>query len=97
MSFDGIGGAKIYPAWNGPGTVKAVLIGADYAPVSEYLIQEIQEAMMPVPAEGYGIAPIGHTVDIASAIGVSIAYNNQCYLPARIFLGNLTNENRRCS
>ncbi len=73
MSFDGIGGAKIYPAWNGPGTVKAVLIGADYAPVSEYLIQEIQEAMMPVPAEGYGIAPIGHTVDIASAIGVSIA------------------------
>ena len=28
-AFDGIGGCKIYPVWNGGGTVKAVLISSD--------------------------------------------------------------------
>lgn len=72
LSFDGIGGAKIYPVWDGPGTVKCVLLGADYGPVSGYLISEIQAAMMAVPEKGYGIAPIGHTVTVESAEGVEL-------------------------
>lgn len=72
LSFDGVGGVKIYPVWNGPGTVKGVLLGTDYAPVSSYLVEEIQEAMMPEPEEGYGITPIGHTATIVSAEGITV-------------------------
>lgn len=71
-AFEGIGGAKIYPVWNGPGTVRCVLIGSDYRPVSGYLVKQIQQAMCPAPEEGYGIAPIGHRVTAVSVTGVDI-------------------------
>lgn len=76
-SFEGIGGAKIYPVWDGPGTVKCVLIGADYGPVSGYLTEQIQQAMCPAPAEGYGIAPIGHRVTVVSVSGIEINMETQ--------------------
>ena len=56
----GIGGAKIYPVWNGGGTVKAVLISSDFTVPSDYLISQVQEKFCPVPSKGYGLAPIGH-------------------------------------
>lgn len=72
LEFDGIGGSKIYPVWNGGGTVKVVLISSDFGVVSDYLVKQIREAVDPVPAEGYGFAPIGHTVTVESAEGVDI-------------------------
>lgn len=56
----GIGGAKIYPVWNGGGTVKAVLISSAFRAPSEYLISQVQEQFCAMPSTGYGIAPIGH-------------------------------------
>lgn len=64
--FDGIGGCKIYPVWNGGGTVKAVLISSDYNTVSDELISEIQEEMCPTPKKGYGISAIGHDTTVES-------------------------------
>ena len=69
--MDGIGGCKIYPVWKGGGTVKTVLISSDYGPVSEHLINEIQEKMCPTPKNGYGIAAIGHDVTVSSAIEIA--------------------------
>lgn len=71
-SFDGISGCKIYPVWNGGGTVKAVLIGSDYGVVSETLVAEIQEEMCATPSTGYGIAPIGHDATIVSVSSVPV-------------------------
>lgn len=65
-AMDGIGGCKIYPVWQGGGTVKAVLISSDYGTVSSYLVNEIQEKMCPTPKAGYGIAAIGHDMTVAS-------------------------------
>ncbi len=70
-SMDGIGGCKIYPVWQGGGTVKAVLISSDFGPVSPYLVQEIQEAMCPTPHAGYGIAAIGHDMTVVSVSEVA--------------------------
>lgn len=64
--FDGIGGCKIYPVWNGGGTVKAVLISSGYNTVSTELVNEIQEALCPTPKKGYGISAIGHDVTVES-------------------------------
>lgn len=67
-SLEGVAnnGVKIYPAWKGGGTVKAVIINSDYEKPSETLINEVQTRIDPVQNQGVGagIAPIGHTVTI---------------------------------
>lgn len=70
--FDGVGGCKVYPVWNGGGTSKGVLIGSDYRAVSAELVEEVQEAMCPTPSKGYGISAIGHNVTIVSVEEVTV-------------------------
>jgi len=73
-SLDGVGGVKVFPTWNGGGTVKLVVISSDYAIPSSDLIQTVQLAIDPqnYPGEGKGIAPIGHTVTVFGVTGVTI-------------------------
>ncbi|MCM3701419.1 baseplate J/gp47 family protein [Paenibacillus macerans] len=76
-AIDGVGATKVFPAWNGGGTVKCTIIGSDWNPPSAALINDVQTKVDPVPygGKGYGTAPIGHTVTItgvtAQAINVS--------------------------
>lgn len=62
----GIGGTKVYPVWQGAGTVKCVLIGSDWQPVSDYLLEQIRQDVDPETAKGYGWAPVNHAVTIES-------------------------------
>jgi len=65
-SLNGVGGVKVYPVWNGGGTVKLVIINSDYEKPSTTLVEEIQTAIDPVQNQGVGvgIAPIGHVVTV---------------------------------
>lgn len=65
-SLNGVGGTKVYPVWNGGGTVKLVVIDSSYNKPSSVLIDQVQTAMDPAQnqGEGYGIAPIGHVVTV---------------------------------
>ena len=67
--LQGVGGVKVYPAWNGGGTVKLVVIDSNCRKPSALLISEIQAQIDPVGKQGngVGIAPIGHVVT-ASAV-----------------------------
>jgi uncharacterized phage protein gp47/JayE len=62
----GVGGVKVYPVWNGGGTVKLVILDSTYSKPSSELVNTVQTAIDPVTnsGEGLGIAPIGHTVTI---------------------------------
>lgn len=72
-AFPGVGGCKIYPVWDGPGTVRAAVISSENGPCSDYLIAQIQEAAMPQDeGTGYGFAPIDHDVTIESVQAVTI-------------------------
>lgn len=71
-TYEGIADSKIYPVWNGAGTVKAVLIGSDYNAPSDYLIEQVVNAVMPEVDMGYGFAPIGHDVTIESVEEVMV-------------------------
>lgn len=72
-AFEGVGGCKVYPVWDGPGTVKVVVIGSDYRAPSSYLIDQIQEAAVPTQeGTGYGFAPIDHDVTIAACSEVTV-------------------------
>lgn len=72
-AMDGVGGCKVYPVWNGVGTVKVVVISADYSEPSSYLINQIQEALVPTDGgTGYGFAPIDHDVTVAAVAPVTV-------------------------
>ena len=73
--ISGIGGVKVYPVWDGIGTVKIRFIEAkklagtdvtDYVPPDDAFVSAVQEYLDPVAhhGEGYGIAPVGHTVTV---------------------------------
>ncbi len=70
----GVGGCRVFPAWQGPGTVKVAVIGSDWGKASDHQVAEIQEEVCPEPGKGYGFAPIDHDVTIASVeeVGVSV-------------------------
>lgn len=66
--ISGVGAVQIYPIWNGGGTVKLSIVDTDYNPLSNAVVDSIQEAFDPTSdsGEGYGIAPIGHTVTVTT-------------------------------
>lgn len=61
-----VGAVQIYPTWNGGGTVKLVILDNDFSLPSDQLIHDVQAAIDPqdMPGDGYGLAPIGHTVTV---------------------------------
>lgn len=83
-AISGVGGCKVYRAWNGGGTVKCVVIDSEYQKPSQSLVYDVQTTVDPTQnaGEGLGIAPIDHvvTIDGVSEIPISIAttitYNN---------------------
>lgn len=66
-AINGVGGVKVYPAWDGGGTVKLVLINSDFGVPSSILIEDVQTKIDPKQNQGKGIgmAPIGHVVTVA--------------------------------
>lgn len=66
LALDGVGAVKVFPIWQGGGTVKVVISGSDGLSPSSKLIDDVQTALDPVKnhGEGVGIAPIGHTVTV---------------------------------
>ena len=71
-SYDGVGGSKVYPAWDGPGTVKVCVIGTDHRAVSQYLVNQIQEDANPTGTDtGYGYASIDHVVTVVTVTEVT--------------------------
>ena len=71
----GVGGVKVTPIWNGPGTVKLTILDSNFDKASQVLIDKVQKEICPdFTDEGLGIAPIGHvvTVDTVKEIEISI-------------------------
>lgn len=73
-SLDGVGGVKVYPVWNGGGTVKLVIINSDFDKPSDVLINSVQTAIDPTQNQGngVGIAPIGHIVTVVGCSETSV-------------------------
>ncbi|MBN2981965.1 baseplate J/gp47 family protein [Cohnella algarum] len=72
LEVPGVGAAIALPLWNGPTTVKVVILGEDKSPASASLVAEVQRHICPVPGLGEGKAPVGAFVTVASAEPVAI-------------------------
>lgn len=75
----GVYDCKVFPVWQGGGTVKITIINTEYKRPSDGLIEEIQQMLDPVPfnQQGLGLAPIGHfvTVKAVDEIPINIETN----------------------
>lgn len=71
LEVPGVGGAQVIPLWNGPGTVKVVLVDSDKLPASQAIVDAVQAYIAPTD-EGTGEAPIGATVTVVAATAVNI-------------------------
>ena len=67
LSIAGVGGVKVYPVWNGGGTVKVVFCTSEFKSPDSEFVNTVQEMLDPVPyhQKGVGVAPIGHYVTVA--------------------------------
>lgn len=73
-AIQGVGGVKVYPVWNGGGTVKLVILDSHYNTPSTELIKKVQTTIDPVSNQGagLGIAPIGHTVTVQGVTPITV-------------------------
>lgn len=69
-NIDYVNGVRIVPNFNGAGTVLAIVVGENYKSIKEDFLQKIQQQVDPLDnrGNGFGIAPIGHTVTIKTAV-----------------------------
>lgn len=92
--INGVGGVKVYPVWNGGGTVKIVIINSEYEVPSAEMIATVQTIVDPISnqGKGLGVAPIGHivivegvitrTVDIGLTLTFASGYSFETMKPA---------------
>lgn len=73
-AIDGVGDLQVYPTWDGGGTVKLSIIGADWMPASVQLVETVQTTVDPPPNQGlgYGTAPIGAKVTVVAPETVAV-------------------------
>ncbi len=71
--YPGIGGVKVFPLWNGPNTVKVVIIDKLGEPASNKLVEEFQDYLDPgIQGLGEGVAPCGAFVTVIAATFIKI-------------------------
>lgn len=71
-AVEGVGQARIFPLWNGPNTVKAVLINPLGTPCSERVVKEVQEYIDPAQ-KGYTTIVGGKTYVVGDGLGEGAA------------------------
>lgn len=78
-AIPGVGGVKVFRAWQGGGTVKLTIIDSTFKVPTQTLIDTVQEIIDPLnmQGEGVGLAPIDHIVTVVGATQqtVNITFN----------------------
>jgi uncharacterized phage protein gp47/JayE len=80
LEVPGVGAVQVIPLWNGAGTVKVVLLGADKRKASPEIVAAVQNYIAPAAGAGEGKAPIGADVTVEPAAEVDIHVTAQVAL-----------------
>ena len=80
LEVDGVGDVRVIPTWNGPGSVKVIIIGNDKRPVDETILTNCYDHIEEK-------RPIGAAVTVVSAVGIDININ------AKIIIDDTTTIN----
>lgn len=75
MEVNGVGDARVVPIWNGPGTVKVIIIGADRLSVGETLVQEVAahiQTKRPVGADVTVVSAVEKPVNVTATVMLEV-------------------------
>lgn len=73
LEVTGVGGAKVYPLWNGANTVQVVIIDSNGEPASEALVEAVQNHIDPgITGRGEGEAPTGAYCTVTAATALTL-------------------------
>mgnify|MGYP000867896076 FL=1 len=80
LDVQGVGDAKIFPLWNGPGTVKVVIVDAKKQPATTYLINEVTnniERNRPIGANVTVVSGKAKNINISATVQLAPDYTIQ--------------------
>lgn len=91
LAIDGVGAVQIYPTWNGGGTVKCSVLGADFLPASSELIENVKNTVDPAPGQGLGLglAPVGAQVTVVAPTRLTVHVSAAITLAAGYVIGQV--------
>ncbi len=70
----GVGGVRVTPVVLGGGTVGVEVLGSDFNPAGESLLEDVRQMLIPgYQADGLGMAPIGHTVTVSAPAAEAVS------------------------
>lgn len=72
MEVDGVGRVKVFPEWNGPGTVKVSILDRNQGVASQELMQKVKDHIDVDDGSGDTLAPIGATLTVSTATAVTL-------------------------
>lgn len=73
LEVPGVSDARVYPIWDGPGTVKVVLLDDDKNAPDSAVVNAAQTYIDPtMDGRGMGAAPVGAIVTVAGAVEIPI-------------------------
>lgn len=96
--IDGVGAVQVYPCGavssenpTGAGTVVLSILGTDFLPASEYVVNSVQEDVDPEVNQGIGLgyAPIGATVTVMTPQSVSVDVSATVVLSPGVEIGQV--------
>ncbi len=93
-AIEGVGTVKVFPIWNGGGTVKIIFLDSDYSVPTIELIDKVQTILDPVPnqGKGFGVAPVGHVVTVLGAKDIEITIETKLLLKRGLTIGQVQED-----
>ncbi|RAV19721.1 baseplate J/gp47 family protein [Paenibacillus contaminans] len=76
----GVGAAKVVPLWDGPGTVKVVIVDTERQPATPSLVSDVAahiEEVRPIGAAVTVVSAIGLAVEVAATVTLASGYSLQ--------------------
>ncbi|NFB57647.1 baseplate J/gp47 family protein [Clostridium botulinum] len=93
-AIEGVGTVKVFPIWNGGGTVKIVFLDSDYSVPTTELIDKVQTILDPIQnkGKGFGVAPVGHVVTVLGAKDIEITIATKLLLKRGLTIGQVQED-----
>ena len=71
MSIAGVGGCRVLPLWDGPGTVKVLVVNSNMQTASQEIVQEVAgyiETVRPIGADVTVVSPVPKMLNISVSV-----------------------------
>ena len=92
LELDSVGSVVVIPEWNGPGTVKVVVLDRNSVPANEIILAEVYDHIVSPDDRDKRLAPIGATVSVVAPTTKNISVSCDITLESGAVLADIESE-----